>query len=87
MAGRFHGAIPRRTEPINVHGFRSTFRVGRRVLDLSTTYPREVVEAALSHAIKDKAEAAYARTDLLYRRRPLMQVSADHCITMAVPPR
>ena len=43
------------------HGFRSTFRdwAGE-----STTHPREVIEAALAHRLKDKAEAAYARGDL-----------------------
>ena len=57
-------------EPITVHGFRSTFRVWAGE---ETSYPREVVEAALAHAIRDKSEAAYARTDLLERRRALME--------------
>jgi hypothetical protein len=35
------------------------------------TEGREVVEAALAHTIKDNAEAAYARSDLLEKRRPL----------------
>ena len=38
---------------------------------------REVVEAALAHSIKDKAEAAYARSDLLEKRRPLMDAWAE----------
>ncbi|RMF40106.1 MAG: hypothetical protein D6754_03975 [Alphaproteobacteria bacterium] len=47
---------------ITVHGFRSTFRdwAGE-----SSTFPREVIEAALAHRLKDKAEAAYARGDLV----------------------
>lgn len=63
-------------EAITVHGFRSTFRVwaGER-----TSQPRELVEAALAHTLKDKVEAAYARTDLLERRRPLMEEWAAHC--------
>jgi integrase len=60
---------------LTVHGFRSTFRdwAGE-----TTAHPREVIEAALAHAVKDKVEAAYARGDLLERRRPLMQAWADH---------
>jgi hypothetical protein len=32
-----------------------------------------VVEAALAHRLKDRAEAAYARGDLFVKRRKLMQ--------------
>ena len=55
---------------ITVHGFRSTFRdwAGE-----TTGFPREVIEAALAHGIKDKAEAAYARSDLFDKRRSLME--------------
>jgi integrase len=55
---------------LTVHGFRSTFRdwAGE-----ATAHPREVVEAALAHRLKDKAEAAYARGDLFTKRRALMQ--------------
>lgn len=58
---------------ITVHGFRSTFRdwAGE-----TTGFPREVIEAALSHGIKDKAEAAYARSDLFDKRRDLMEAWA-----------
>ena len=50
------------------HGFRSSFRDWCG----DTGQPREVAEAALAHTIRNKAEAAYARTDLLERRRELM---------------
>jgi integrase len=55
---------------VTVHGFRSTFRdwAGE-----TTAHPREVVEAALAHRLKDKAEAAYARGDLFAKRRRLME--------------
>ena len=53
-------------EPITVHGFRSTFRVSAGE---ETAYPREVIEQALSHAVA----GAYARTDLLEKRRALMK--------------
>ena len=51
------------------HGFRSSFRdwCGE------TGAPREVAEAALAHVNPNKAEAAYARSDLLDRRRELME--------------
>jgi len=55
--------------PAVPHGFRSSFRdwAGE-----STAHPREVIEMALAHLIKDKAEAAYARSDLMEKRRVLM---------------
>ncbi len=62
--------------PVVPHGFRSTFRVWAGE---QTRYPREVVEAALAHTLGDKVEAAYARTDLLERRRPLMKAWAAWC--------
>ena len=37
-----------------------------------TTTPREVVEAALAHTVRNPTEAAYARSDLFERRRRLM---------------
>lgn len=53
-----------------VHGFRSSFRdwAGE-----TTHHPREVIEHALAHQIRDKAEAAYARGTLIDKRRVLMQ--------------
>ena len=52
------------------HGFRSSFRdwASER-----TDHPREVVEAALAHAVRNQTEAAYARSDLFERRRHLME--------------
>ena len=54
---------------LTVHGMRSTFRdwAGE-----TTSHPREVIEAALAHRLKDKAEAAYARGDLFTKRRRLI---------------
>ena len=40
---------------------------------------REVVEAALAHVVANKTEAAYSRSDLLERRRPLMEAWAEQC--------
>jgi integrase len=55
---------------LTVHGFRSTFRdwAGE-----TTAHAREVIEAALAHQLKDRAEAAYARGDLFVKRRRLME--------------
>ena len=51
------------------HGFRSSFRdwAGEQ-----TDHPREVIEAALAHVVRNRVEAAYARSDLFERRRGLM---------------
>ena len=38
-----------------------------------TDHPREVVEAALVHVVRNKVEAAYKRTDLVECRRRLME--------------
>jgi integrase len=64
---------------ITVHGFRSTFRdwAGE-----TTGFPREVIEAALAHGIKNKAEAAYARSDLFHKRRDLMEAWAAKAISV-----
>ena len=51
------------------HGFRSTFRDWAAE---ETEHRREVIEAALAHVVRDKVEAAYARSDLFERRRGLM---------------
>jgi hypothetical protein len=44
-----------------------------------TGYPREVVEAALSHVIPDELERAYRRGDLFDKRRALMADWAGYC--------
>ena len=63
------------------HGFRSSFRDWAAE---ETDHPREAVEAALAHVVRNKVEAAYARSDLFERRQPLMDdwsayVSGAHC--------
>ena len=57
------------------HGFRSSFRDWAAE---ETDHPREVVEAALAHAVGNQTEAAYARSDLFERRRRLMDEWADY---------
>lgn len=60
---------------ITVHGFRSTFRNWAA----ENGYSRELAEMALSHAVRDKVEAAYLRTRMVECRRPLMAAWADFC--------
>jgi integrase len=59
---------------LTAHGFRSTFRdwAAER-----TAFPREIAEAALAHAIGNKVEAAYRRSDLLDKRRRLMDAWSE----------
>ena len=66
---------------LTVHGFRSTFRDW---VSESTSYPRDVAEMALAHAIEDKSEAAYRRGDLIEKRRALMSDWAAHCAVVRV---
>jgi len=60
------------------HGFRSTFTdwVAER-----TSYPSEVREMALAHAIGNDTEAAYRRGDLFDKRRNLMNEWATFLAT------
>lgn len=57
------------------HGFRSSFRDWASEC---TETPRDIMESALAHSNRNKVEAAYARSDLLERRRVLMQGWADY---------
>lgn len=57
-------------EGVTVHGFRSTFRDWAAEV---ASAPREVAEISLSHRIGSRVEQAYACSDLLERRRALME--------------
>jgi integrase len=59
-----------------VHGFRSAFRdwAGE-----TTSFPREIAEAALAHVAGDSTERAYRRGDALEKRRELMEAWAAFC--------
>jgi len=59
------------------HGFRASFRIWAGE---QTNHSREVIEFSLAHAIKDKAEAAYARTDLFNKRQVLMEDWSSYII-------
>jgi integrase len=60
---------------ITAHGFRSCFRdwCGE------TGQPSDLAEVALAHVVGDKTVAAYARGDLLQRRRALMTAWSAWC--------
>ncbi len=61
-------------ERATVHGFRSTFRdwASER-----TNAAHAVMELSLAHTVGSKVEQAYARSDLLSKRRQLMRQWAD----------
>ena len=60
---------------LTVHGFRSTFRDWAAE---QTNIASEVAEMALAHAVSDKTEAAYRRSDLFDKRRKLMDAWASY---------
>ena len=63
-----------------VHGFRSTFRDWAGDC---TNFARDVLEAALAHAVEDETEAAYRRSTAVQKRRRLMDHWSKHCATAA----
>ena len=68
--------LPRAVEvPAVPHGFRTSFRTWCG----DTGVDREVAERALAHVVKNQAEAAYARGDLLARRREVMEDWGRYC--------
>lgn len=57
-------------EGVTVHGFRSTFRDWASE---AANAPREVAEMSLAHKVGSDVERAYARSDLLEKRRQLIE--------------
>ena len=57
-----------------VHGFRTCFRTWASE---RTSAARAVMELSLAHAVGSSVEQAYARSDLIEKRRVLMQAWAD----------
>lgn len=58
-----------------VHGFRSTFRDWTA----ETGYERDMAELALAHDVGSAVERSYRRTDMVERRRSMMQDWANYC--------
>jgi integrase len=65
-----------------VHGFRSSFRdwAAER-----TAIPREIPEMALAHAVGSEVERSYQRSDLIEKRRRLMEMWGTFCTTPDAP--
>jgi integrase len=85
-SGLSHSAMPHVLERlgqghVTVHGMRSSFRDWAAEC---TSYPNHVVEMALAHAVGDKVEAAYRRSNLLEKRRKLMEQWAKYCTSPPV---
>lgn len=67
-----------KVEGATVHGFRSSFRDWGAE---QTSYPREMLEIALAHKVGNEVERAYLRSDMMEKRRRLMNDWARYCAT------
>jgi len=63
-------------KPITAHGFRATFRTWAEEV---ATVPHAVIEQAMGHQVGTQVERAYRRTDVLDKRRELMDAWAGFC--------
>lgn len=65
---------PRSRKPAVPHGLRSSFRdwAAER-----TDYPREMAEMALAHSVGSDVERAYRRSDMIEKRREMMEAWAE----------
>ena len=63
---------------VTIHGFRSSFRDWA---EERGGMPREIAELSLAHTVGDATERAYRRSDLLDKRRDLMEAWARFCVT------
>ena len=71
---------PESKRPITAHGFRATFRTWA---EETTGFPHSVVEEAMGHQVGTEVERAYRRTDVLERRRELMNAWGQFCEPVA----
>ncbi|WP_299776858.1 site-specific integrase [uncultured Roseobacter sp.] len=67
--GRAGFVDPRSNRPAVLHGLRSTFRQWTA----EQGCPRDMAEIALAHNVGSEVERAYQRSDMLERRRELME--------------
>ncbi len=67
---------------VNMHGSRSAFRDW---VSEKTSYPREVAEIALAHAVGSAVESAYRRGDLFEKRVELMHEWGAFCRADSFP--
>ncbi|MBG9388387.1 tyrosine-type recombinase/integrase [Caenimonas aquaedulcis] len=71
----FTQLLKRLKEPFTMHGFRSSFRVWGSE---ETQYAHELMEFALAHVVTDQTVRAYARSDMLEKRREMMDSWANY---------
>jgi integrase len=69
--------IQRRKLGFTVHGFRSSFRTWAAE---RTPFPPDVIEMSLAHLVGGETERAYNRSQLVERRRPLMEAWATFVV-------
>jgi integrase len=62
---------------ITAHGFRASFKTWTSD---TQNFDWQAVEFCLAHKIKDKAAAAYHRSNLLEKRKVIMSAWANHCV-------
>ena len=67
---------PANRRPITAHGFRSSFRTWAEEV---ATFPHAVIEQAMGHQVGTQVERAYRRTDILEKRRAMMEAWAQWC--------
>lgn len=79
----FTQLLRRLDEPFTMHGFRASFRTWASE---ETQYPHEMLEFALAHVISDQTVRAYARSDMLEKRRELMDSWANYIWKTAAKP-
>jgi integrase len=70
--------LHRKRPGITVHGFRSTFSTWANE---QTSYPHHAIEIALAHVVGSEVSRAYARGDMIAKRRELMAAWAKFCAT------
>ena len=61
---------------ITAHGFRATFTTWAEEV---ATFPHAVIEQDMGHQVGSQVERAYRRTDVLEKRRQLMDAWAEWC--------
>jgi integrase len=82
LLGRMnHGDAPKWIDPVSKraivpHGFRASFRTWA---EETTNFPHATIEEAMGHQVGTEVERAYRRTDMLKKRRALMQAWANYC--------
>lgn len=79
-AGKRGWVDERSGKPAVPHGLRSTFRDWAA----DSGYPRDLAEIALAHVVGSDAERAYRRTDMIERRRAMMEAWSNRLNNFAI---